>query len=150
VPLYYTNAHRQDYRTVARWLEQHYEAGDGLVCSEDGAVLAMDYYLQAYPGPAHFPADSQCAFGWLPPPGQARPVTAQTLAAYGTAHARIFYVSTTVAADTAGIKMQVRTTRQWLDQHYRLVSQVFASAYYGPVIGRLYATKAAHSTPSNR
>src|SRR6185312_2020274 len=68
VPVYYRSAQVEDWNRAVPWLEQHYSTDDGLVCYdsdvEQGCQIAVEYYLQAYPSPAHFTSDSPGAFSW--------------------------------------------------------------------------------------
>jgi hypothetical protein len=114
------------------WLEQRYQTGDGLVCYDNtingsvkqGCQIAVEYYLQAYPGAAHFTADSPGAFSWqtysAPDPEAA--IRPQDLVRYGATHKRIFLIIGRVHDDAAA--QRVRTTLQWLQSHEHLVDQV--------------------------
>ena len=99
VPVYYRSAQVEDWNRAVPWLEQHYSTDDGLVCYdsdvEQGCQIAVEYYLQAYPSPAHFTSDSPGAFSWQnfgPADPHSSPEAAtdpQALAAYGAKHPRI-------------------------------------------------------------
>src|SRR5207245_5702118 len=91
-PNYYNTTQAEDWRTGTQWLQQNYQANDGLVCFDNsqGCQVDIEYYLRAYPhGSAHFDADSPGAFPWvnydttnhLGPYGDA--LNTQLLQAYG-------------------------------------------------------------------
>ncbi len=92
VPYYYRSAQVEDWNVTALWIEQHYQAGDGLVCYdnalEQGCQISIEYYFQAYPSAAHFSADTPGAFSWRSF-GSANPdaaVDTHVLATYGANH----------------------------------------------------------------
>ncbi|HEX4203053.1 MAG TPA: glycosyltransferase family 39 protein [Ktedonobacteraceae bacterium] len=132
VPFYYKTAQVENWNTAVHWLEQRYQTGDGLVCYDNtingsvkqGCQIAVEYYLQAYPGAAHFTADSPGAFSWqtysAPDPEAA--IRPQDLVRYGATHKRIFLIIGRVHDDAAA--QRVRTTLQWLQSHEHLVDQV--------------------------
>ena len=144
VPVYYRSAQVEDWNTAVPWLEQHYAAGDGLVCYDSdvtqGCQIAVEYYLHAYPSPAHFTSDSPGAFSWQnfgPADPHSTPEAAtdpQALAAYGAKHPRIFYIVGRIPDSTAAARAQA--AQQWLDSHYRLVNRIVTPT----VTISLYAT----------
>ncbi len=144
VPQYYSSAQVEDWRTPALWLEQHYHAGDGMVCynNAQGCEVAIEYYLRAYPSGAQFPADSPGAFPWVNYDTTNRlgdfgaAVDPARLAAYGAMHPRLFFIAGRFANSTeAGL---AQAAQHWLDTHYHLISQ----STKGAVTIRLYATNA--------
>lgn len=64
--LYYKSAQVEDWNSAVPWLEQRAQTSDGLVCytNVQGCQIAVEYYLHAYSGPAHFTDDSPGAFTW--------------------------------------------------------------------------------------
>ncbi|HZO74650.1 MAG TPA: glycosyltransferase family 39 protein [Ktedonobacteraceae bacterium] len=143
VPFYYRNAQVEDWRSTTSWLEQHYQAGDGLVCYdndlEQGCQIATEYYLHAYPGQAHFTADAPGAFSWekygparLAGPEEA--VDPAALAAYGAKHPRLFFIVGRVPDDAAAAR--ARAAQQWLNNNYQFVDQIVTPT----VTIRLYIT----------
>jgi hypothetical protein len=132
VPFYYRSVQVEDWNVVVPWVQQHYQAGDGLVCYDntvDGAVkqgcqIAVEYYLHAYPGPAHFTPDSPGAFSWetysAPNPDAA--VDPSELAVYAAQHPRIFLITGRVRDDAA--EKRLEAAQQWLTAHYHLVSKI--------------------------
>jgi mannosyltransferase len=146
VPVYYRSAQVEDWNTAVPWLEQQYQAGDGLVCYDSdvaqGCQIAVEYYLQAYPSPAHFTSDSPGAFSWQnfgPADPHSSPEAAtdpQALAAYGAKHPRIFYIVGRIPDSAAAARAQA--AQQWLDSHYHLVNRIVTPT----VTISLYATGA--------
>ena len=142
VPQYYSSAQVEDWRTPALWLEQHYQAGDGMVCynNAQGCEVAIEYYLRAYPSGVQFPADSPGAFPWvnydttnhLGNFGAA--VDPTLLADYGAKHPRLFFIAGRFANSTEAAFAQA--AQHWLDTHYHLIAQ----STKGAVTIRLYAT----------
>jgi uncharacterized membrane protein len=144
VPQYYSGAQVEDWRTPALWLEQHYQAGDGMVCynNAQGCEVAIEYYLRAYPSGAQFPADSPGAFPWVVYDTTNRlgdfgaAVDLARLAAYGAKHPRLFFIAGRFANNTEAALAQA--AQHWLDTHYHLITQ----SAKGAVAIRLYATNA--------
>ncbi len=140
VPYYYRSAQVEDWRATSLWIEQRYQAGDGLVCYdnalEQGCQIALEYYFHAYPGPAHFDPDSPGAFSWrtfrsVAPDAAVKP---RLLAAYAAKHARIFFIIGRLPNDEAAGRAQA--ARAWLDSHYHFMAQIVTRT----VKIRLYAT----------
>ncbi len=125
VPQYYKSAQVEDWNTVTHWIIQHYQQNDGLVCYDNdiqqGCQIAVEYYLHAYPSAAHFSSDTPGAFSWSQyaanNPDAA--VDPNTLATYGTKHARIFFIVGRLPNDSAASK--AKAAQQWLDSHFHLV-----------------------------
>jgi mannosyltransferase len=144
VPQYYSSAQVEDWRTPALWLEQHYQAGDGMVCynNAQGCEVAIEYYLRAYPSGAQFPADSPGAFPWVSYDTTNRlgdfaaAVNPTLLADYGAKHPRLFFIAGRFANNTEAALAQA--AQHWLDTHYHLIVQ----STKGAVTIRLYATNA--------
>jgi len=144
VPQYYSSAQVEDWRTPALWLEQHYQAGDGMVCynNAQGCEVGIEYYLRAYPSGVQFPADSPGAFPWVDYDltnhlgyfGAA--VKPTFLAAYGAKHPRLFFIAGRFANNSEAALAQA--AQHWLDTHYHLIAQ----SSKGAVTIRLYATNA--------
>lgn len=144
VPQYYSSAQVEDWRTPALWLEQHYQAGDGMVCynNAQGCEVGIEYYLRAYPSGVQFPADSPGAFPWVNYDltnhlgyfGAA--VKPTFLAAYGAKHPRLYFIAGRFANNTEAALAQA--AQHWLDTHYHLITQ----STKGAVTIRLYATNA--------
>jgi uncharacterized membrane protein len=144
VPQYYDGAQVEDWRTPALWLEQHYQAGDGMVCynNAQGCELGIEYYLRAYPSGVQFPADSPGAFPWVDYDltnhlgyfGAA--VKPPFLAAYGAKHPRLFFIAGRFTTHAEAVKAQA--AEHWLDTHYHLIAQ----STQGAVTIRLYVTNA--------
>ncbi|HEY7415038.1 MAG TPA: glycosyltransferase family 39 protein [Ktedonobacteraceae bacterium] len=132
VPYYYRSAQVEDWNSTVHWLEQRYQQGDGLVCYDNtvagsvkqGCQIAVQYYLDAYPGTAHFTSDTPGAFSWstysAPDPEAA--IRPSDLVAFGRNHPRIFLIVGRVQNDAAA--QRVTTALHWLNSHDHLVSQV--------------------------
>jgi hypothetical protein len=125
----------QDYSTAIRWIEQHYQAGDGLVCTSWSCPLALDYYLRADGGPTQLTADSPGSWSWQE--HQVRPPDPQEVADYAAAHRRVFFVDPLTRDEPSEQKMRARTAQDWLDGHDDLLAQIAVS---GPVTVRLYGS----------
>ena len=137
VPLYYQNPQVEDWNTTVSWLEQHYQANDGLVCYDNaqGCQVSVEYYLTAYPSAAHFTADSPGSFPWVNYDltnhlGNAEPaVDPKALAVFGAHHPRIFYITGRISSSSIA-------AQHWLDTHYHFIAQIVTHS----VTIRLYAT----------
>jgi hypothetical protein len=146
VPLYYQSAQVEDWNSATHWVEQRYQANDGLVCYDNdvqqGCQISVEYYLHAYPTAAHFTADSPGAFSWAnfgpvnPEVDSGAAVDPAVLAHYGAKHSRIFFIVGRVPDAASATKVQV--AEQWLNSHYRFVDQIVTRT----VTVRLYAIKA--------
>jgi mannosyltransferase len=132
VPLYYQSAQVEDWNVISHWLLEQYEPQDGLVCYDNelmqGCQISVEYYLQAYPGQAHFTADAPGAFSWTtygpvnPKAGYAAALDPGVLAAYSAQHRRVFFIVGRVPNDQAAV--HVRSTEKWLNSHYRLLHEM--------------------------
>ena len=140
VPYYYRSAQVEDWNVTALWIEQHYQAGDGLVCYdnalEQGCQISIEYYFQAYPSAAHFSADTPGAFSWhtFASANPDAAVDTHVLATYGTNHPRIFFIVGRLPNAASANRAQL--ARTWLDTHYHCIGQVVTRT----VIIRLYTT----------
>jgi mannosyltransferase len=142
VPLYYQNPQAEDWNTTSFWLEQHYQANDGLVCFDNsqGCQVCVEYYLTAYPSAAHFTADSPGSFSWVNYDltnhlGNGEPaVDPKVLAVFGTHHPRIFYITGRISSGSTAA--QAQSAQHWLDAHYHFIAQIVTHT----VTVRLYAT----------
>jgi hypothetical protein len=132
VPQYYQTAQVEDWNATVHWLEQRYQAGDGLVCYDSdvqqGCQVSVEYYLHAYPGAAHFTGDSPGEFSWSnfgPANPRSSPEAAldpDALAAYAAQHPRIFFITGRIPNAAAGARAS--TAQQWLDSHYHLIDRI--------------------------
>ncbi len=144
VPAYYKGAQIEDWNTTVHWLQQRYQAGDGLVCYdsdvEQGCQVSVEYYLHAYPSAAHFTGDSPGEFSWStfgpanPDSGPEAAVDPAALATYASHHPHIFYITGRIPNDAAGAR--ATAAQHWLDTHYRLLGRIVTRT----VTISLYAT----------
>jgi mannosyltransferase len=142
VPLYYQNPQVEDWNTTSFWLEQHYQANDGLVCFDNsqGCQVCVEYYLTAYPSAAHFTADSPGSFSWVNYDltnhlGNGGPaVDPKALAVFGAHYPRIFYITGRISSGSTAA--QAQSAQHWLDAHYHFIAQIVTRS----VTVRLYAT----------
>jgi len=126
VPQYYQTAQVEDWNSTVHWLEQRYQAGDGLVCYdsdvEQGCQVSVEYYLHAYSSAAHFTGDSPGEFSWAnfgpanPRSGPEAAVDPGALAAYAAQHPRIFYITGRIPNNAAGAR--ALAAQHWLDSYY--------------------------------
>jgi mannosyltransferase len=127
VPLYYRSAQVEDWNSATHWVQQQYRDGDGLVCYDNslqqGCQVSVQYYLDAYPGSAHFTADTPGPFSWqaFDSANPDAAVDPSVLAAFGAKHPRIFFIVGRVRDDAATARAQA--AQQWLDSHYHRVGQ---------------------------
>jgi uncharacterized membrane protein len=143
-PQYYQTAQVEDWNSTVHWLEQRYQAGDGLVCYdsdvEQGCQVSVEYYLHAYPSAAHFTGDSPGEFSWAnfgpadPRSGPEAALDPAALAAYAAKHPRIFFVTGRIPNDAAGARASA--AQHWLDNHYHLIDRITTQT----VTISLYAT----------
>ncbi len=140
VPQYYKSAQVEDWNSISFWIEQHYQAGDGLVCYdnavEQGCQISVEYYLHAYPAPAHFTEDTPGDFSWTTfrsrnPDAAVDPAA---LAAYSNKHHYVFFIVGRLPDNISATKAHY--AQYWLDTHYHLLTQIVTPT----VTVRLYAT----------
>ncbi len=142
VPLYYQQPQVEDWNVTTFWLEQRYQANDGLVCFDNsqGCQVAIEYYLTAYPSAARFTADSPGSFPWVQydltnHQGNTQlAVDPKALADFGTHHPRLFFITGRLSTST--MVAQAQAAQHWLDTHYRFITQIVTKS----VVIRLYAT----------
>jgi hypothetical protein len=141
IPQYYAGAQAQDFRTPARWLQQHFRDGDGLVCFPDNAACAipMEYYLRVYPGPAHFTPGFPGSWSWKT--HRAADVAESTIRAYAATHSRVFLVYAPLEIAPPDTEIRKRAIQDWLEQRYQLLSESVAPARAATVSVHLYATR---------
>lgn len=126
VPAYYAAAQSQDFHDPTLWIQQHFRAGDGLIC--DPAVecgVPMGYYLAAYPGPAHFDWNSPGLFIWSNTSWI--PVNRGTVLAYAGQHRRVFLIFGPLG-NGAGEAAEGQGLVNALSSHYRKLAQMTAHA----------------------
>lgn len=145
VPTYYQTAEVENWRDAASWVQQQYQAGDGMICYDidEGCEVALEYYFRTYPrNGVTFPTDSPGAFPWVHydltnDPGDPNVATdPKVIAAYGAKHTRIFYI--VARLDTDGKVQEMQNAQHWLDSHYHFMKQVETDT----VTIRLYDTGA--------
>jgi uncharacterized membrane protein len=138
VPSYYRSAQVEDWRTVSQWIEQHYQQGDGLVCYNNwqGCQVPLQYYFDAYPGPAHFTRDTPGIYSWkiVGAADASAALDPNALTVFAKNHAHIFFISGRLSGEQDVI--QVQKAEHWLDSHFHLIAQ----RNVGGFSVRLYAT----------
>ncbi|GAC1381137.1 MAG: hypothetical protein NVS4B7_04020 [Ktedonobacteraceae bacterium] len=142
VPRYYQTPQAEDWNSTSFWLEQHYQANDGLVCYDNaqGCQVCIEYYLTAYPSDAHFTTDSPGSFAWVNYDltnhlGNAQPaVNPKFLAIFAAHHPHIFYIVGRISRPS--IAFQAQSAQHWLDIHYHFIAQIVTRT----VTIRQYAT----------
>ena len=132
VPAYYKGAQVEDWNATVHWLQQRYQAEDGLVCYdsdvEQGCQVSVEYYLHTYPSGAHFTGDSPGEFSWKnfgpanPNSGPEAAVDPSALSAYASHHAHIFYIVGRIPNDAAATR--AKAAQSFLDTHYHLQGRI--------------------------
>ncbi|WP_211326017.1 glycosyltransferase family 39 protein [Thermosporothrix hazakensis] len=127
---YYRSAQVEDWNAATHWMQERARTEDGLVCYDNtvqqGCQIAVEYYLHAYPGPAHFEPESPGAFSWqmfgpLRSAGPDEAVDPAALQRYGQKHARIFFIVGRVRDDAASARLEQALS--WMDQHFHKNAQ---------------------------
>jgi mannosyltransferase len=128
---YYPSAQIEDWRTPVRWIEQHYQAGDGLVSynnnPQQGAQFPIQYYLHTDGSQADFDAGSPGVVLWERLPGEdpfahyQDALDPQALSSYAALHHRFFFVAGRLSGADDVVKVQATIT--WLNSHYQLLGQ---------------------------
>jgi hypothetical protein len=125
VSYYYAHAQIEDWNSATRWVQAHYQEGDGLICYDSepsqGCQISVEYYLQTYPTGAHFTDDTPGAFSWTqfgpanPVEGFATPLDPAVIARFATKHKRFFYIVGRVPSEED--EQQVQKVEIWLAQY---------------------------------
>jgi hypothetical protein len=136
LPIHYAPLPGQDYSTAIRWIEQHYEPGDGLVCTSWSCSLALDYYLRVDGGPTQLTAGSLGAWSWQE--HGPRPLDQGEVQVYAVAHRRVFFVDPLTRDEPVDQKVRARTAQDWLDRQDALLARISLS---GPVKVALYESR---------
>jgi 4-amino-4-deoxy-L-arabinose transferase-like glycosyltransferase len=143
-PHYYQNAQVEDWQAAVHWLQARYQTGDGLVCYDNemnqGCQIAIEYYLHAYPGGAHFTTDTPGLFSWdkFGPANEQSGFLAaldpHALTDFASHHSHVFMILGRIPDANGATHAQ--QTVQWLNQHYHLSAQLHTAT----VTVLLYAT----------
>lgn len=129
VPFYYRSAQVEDWNSATAWVQEHFQNGDGMVCYDNsvqqGCQVSVEYYLHAYPGPAHFEAGAPGEFSWenMGPARAAGPdeaVDPTALKAFAARHQRLIFIVGRLPDDAAANKTSMALS--WLQSHYHLDS----------------------------
>lgn len=124
-PYYYDHAQIQDFRDPITWLQARYQAGDGIVCfPNELCSIPTQAYLSAYPGAAHFDADSPGSYSWVK--GYPIPTTLANVEVYAASHDRIFYIVATLGGTKSDGSIDA-AIRQWLAANYTLSGEQASS-----------------------
>lgn len=143
-PAYYVHAEVENWRGPTRWLEQHYQPGDGLVSYNNiqGCDLPVIYYLWADSSAARFTPDSPGlphvnlnTYG-NPSANYMQALNTSALAVFASHHPQVFFIEGRLT-DNADVA-RVKAAQAWLDAHYHFVGQTSS----GIVTIRLYDTSA--------
>jgi hypothetical protein len=112
------NAQAQDFYTGMTWVQREYHPGDGLACAPAiNCSVPMLYYIDAYPGPAHFDADSPGL--WRFPLHSPTFSDLAALQRYAAKHQRIFFF-TLHWSPGAPLDAKTLSMQQWLAANYEL------------------------------
>jgi mannosyltransferase len=136
---YYQFAQVQDFRRLTQWVQARYQVGDGVVCApEVECGVPTSYYFAAYPGPAHFDADSPGRFLWERT--ASIPLSDQNLSAYAAQHRRLFllYGPLGVSPDRTTELDRVKAT---LASHFQLIESVTAKGSAVDLMAYLYVPR---------
>jgi uncharacterized membrane protein len=129
---YYANAQIEDWNSATRWVQAHYQDGDGLICYDSepsqGCQISVEYYLETYPTDAHFTDDTPGAFSWTqfgsahPAERFDAPLDPTVIAHFATKHKRFFYIVGRVPSPED--QRQVEMTQKWLIAHYHRIDHI--------------------------
>ncbi|GHO54055.1 glycosyltransferase family 39 protein [Ktedonobacter robiniae] len=129
VPFYYRSAQVEDWNSATAWVQEHFQDGDGMICYDNsvqqGCQVAVEYYLHAYPGPAHFEVGAPGEFSWenMGPARTAGPdeaVDPMALQTFASRHQRLIFIVGRLPDDAAANKTSIALN--WLQSQYHLES----------------------------
>jgi len=126
----------QDFRTAARWIEAHYQTGDGLIATSWSSWLGMNYYAQLDGAPGDLLAGSPAPWSWTR--GGAEPLDDRAAAQYATGRKRVFLVDSLLEGDSSETKARAWLTRTWFDRRYGVEAEAVVPSALGLVRIRLY------------
>jgi 4-amino-4-deoxy-L-arabinose transferase-like glycosyltransferase len=135
LPRYYASAQVEEWRTSALWIEHEYRSGDGLICFDglQGCQIGLEYYFHAYPGPAHFDANSPGTFSYVRydlqrpayRPDVEQALDTNAIQRYALQHSRLFYI---VARIPDARKLaRVAAVISWLNGHCQVLGNIKTS-----------------------
>jgi uncharacterized membrane protein len=129
---YYANAQIEDWNSATRWVQTHYQDGDGLLCFDSepsqGCQISVEYYLETYPTGAHFTDDTPGAFSWRqfgpanPAEGFDSVLDPAVISHFATNHKHFFYIVGRVPAEQD--QQRVRNVKSWLARHYHHIDHL--------------------------
>jgi hypothetical protein len=131
----YASPPAQDFRTAAGWIQEHYRAGDGLICTSWSCSLAMQYYVRLGAVSDGLIDGTPASWSWTN--GGVVPLDQRVVVEYVAAHPRVFLVDGMLGGDPVDMKTQARLTQDRLDRDYSLVAEVILRSQ-SPVSVRLY------------
>ena len=118
LPRLLLTAQAQDFYTGMTWVQREYHPGDGLACAPAiNCSVPMLYYIDAYPGPAHFDPDSPGL--WRFPLHSPTFSDLAALQRYAAKHQRIFFF-TLHWSPGAPLDAKTQSMQQWLAANYTL------------------------------
>jgi hypothetical protein len=126
----------QDFRSAARWIEEHYQPGDGLIATSWSSWLGMAYYAQLDGTPSDLLAGSPAPWSWTD--GGAQALDARAAAQYATGRQRVFLVDSLLEGDPPETKARAWLAQTWFDKHYTLEAETAVPSGLGLIRVRLY------------
>lgn len=142
LPFYYQHVEVENWRTPTFWLQDRYQAGDGMVCynNAQGCEVGIEYYLRAYPAMITFPADAPGAFPWVDYDTTnmlgkfEEALDTAKLTAYAGQHKRLFFIVARLGDNSQVVRARAAT--RWLDSQYHYQDQIVTPI----MVIRLYKT----------
>ncbi len=130
----------QDLRTAARWIEVHYQTGDGLIATSWSSWLGMSYYAELDGAPSDLLTGSPAPWSWTA--GGATPLDQRAAIQYASARHRVFLVDSLLEGDPPETKARAWLAQAWFDKHYTLEAETAVPSGLGLVRVRLYESAA--------
>lgn len=125
IPRLLVNAQAQDFATGMAWVQREYHPGDGLACAPAiNCSVPMLYYIDAYPGPAHFNPDSPGL--WRFPLHSPTFSDLAALQRYASRYHRIFFFTLRWSPGSP-LDAKTQAMQQWLASTHELAGKVETS-----------------------
>jgi hypothetical protein len=144
MPKFFADEQLTNYKTPAAWLEQNYQAGDGIICfPQRKCAINLTYYLAGFQPLPQVPPTAPGGWDW--PSETEQPSSIALVQTYAASHRRLFFIQESGMGPTPGYITDPYPIYQWLSSHGQRIASTSAKGA-STVYGSLYVME----TPQNR